>query len=58
MPTSMHASGRRGEEVVEMEDWDKLVDNHPVLANEVLRAIVKGVKEQHKCQFCVISYDK
>ena len=54
----MHPSGRRGEEVVEMEDWDKLVDNHPVLAKEVLRAIVKGVKEQHKCQFCVISYDK
>jgi len=44
-------------EVVETEDWDKLVDNHPTLAKEVLRAIAKGVREKHKCTFCVVSYD-
>ena len=46
----------KAEEVVELEDWDKFVDNHAALAKEVLRSMVKGVKEKHKCQFCVISY--
>ena len=45
-------------EVVDLEDWDKLVDNHPALAKELMRVIAKGSKEKHKCQFCVISSDK
>jgi len=44
------------EEVVTLEDWEKLVTNHPALATELTRAIVKGSKEKHLCQFCVISY--
>ena len=45
------------EEVVALEDWKKLVVNHPSLATELMRALVKGSKEKHKCQFCVISYN-
>jgi len=48
----------KAEEVVELEDWDKLLDNHPALAKEVMRSIVKGVKEKHKCQFCVVTFGK
>jgi len=47
----------KAEEVVETDNWDKLMDNHPSLAKEVVRAIVKGGKEKHKCQFCVVLYD-
>ena len=43
-------------EVVDLEDWDKLVDNHPALAKELMRVIAKASKEKHKCQFCVVSY--
>jgi len=45
----------KAEEVVEMEDWDKLVDNHPALAKILMKAMVKGNKEKHKCQFCVLA---
>ena len=48
----------KAEEVVEVEDWDKLVDNHTALAKELMRAIVKGSKVNHKCQFCVLSQDE
>ena len=43
------------EQVVALEDWKNLVVNHPSLATELMRALVKGSKEKHKCQFCVIS---
>jgi uncharacterized protein YhfF len=35
----------KAEEVVETDNWDKLMDNHPALAKELVRAIVKGVKK-------------
>ena len=44
--------------MVELEDWDKFFENHPAVANELMKAIVKGSKVTHKCQFCVLSYDK
>jgi len=44
----------KAEEVVETDNWDKLMDNHPALAKELVRAIVKRGKERHKCQFCVV----
>ena len=37
----------KGEEVVAMKDWDKLVVNHPALATELMRSILKGSKEKH-----------
>jgi len=43
-------------EVVEVEDWDKLVDSHPALAKELVRAIARATKEKHRCQFCLVSY--
>jgi len=46
----------KAEEVVETEDCDKLVDNYPALAKELMKAMVKGSKEKHTCQFCVFSY--
>jgi len=48
----------KGEEVVGMKDWDKLVINHPALATELMRAILKGSREKHCCQFCVVSYQQ
>ena len=45
-------------EVVDLEDWDKLWDSHRDLAKELMRVIAKGSKEKHKCQFCVVSYNK
>ena len=39
-------------EVVEVEDWDKLVASHPALAKELVRALARATKEKHKCQFC------
>jgi len=44
-------------EVVESEDWDKLIVDHPLLASELTRAVVRAKQvEKHKCQFCVVSY--
>ena len=49
----------KAEEVVAQKDWDTLVVNHPSLATEMMRAIVRGSDEKHKkCQFCVISCDE
>ena len=31
--------------MVETDNWDKLMDNHPALAKELVRAIVKGLKK-------------
>ena len=42
--------------MVETEDFDKLVDNHPALAKELMKAMVKVCKEKHKFQFCVLSW--
>ena len=46
----------KAEEVVDMKDWDKLMATYPSLAKELVKAIAKGVKEKHKCQFCLVSY--
>jgi hypothetical protein len=46
------------EEVVETEDCAKLLKNDPALAQELMKAIAKGSKEKHKCQFCLLSYQK
>ena len=46
------------EEVMETEDWDKFFDNHLALAKELMKAMMKGNKEKHKCQFCLVSYDE
>jgi hypothetical protein len=46
----------KAEEVVEKEDCDKLMDNHPALAKELMRTMAKGIKEKHSCQFCVLLY--
>ena len=43
-------------EVVELEDWDKLVASHPALAKELVRALARATKDKHKCQFCLVSY--
>ena len=43
-------------EVVEVEDWDKLLDSNRALAKELMRAIAGRSKEKHKCQFCVVTY--
>jgi len=47
-------------EVVKEEDCDKLVDSHPALAKELVRAIGSKVeelnKEKHRCKFCVVTY--
>jgi len=47
----------KAEEVLEMKDWDKLMAAYPSLAKELMKAIAKGVKEKHKCQFCLVSYN-
>lgn len=48
-------------EVVKEEDCDKLVDSHPALAKELMRAIGSKVeelsKEKHRCKFCVVAYN-
>ena len=43
-------------EVVEEEDWIKLKDSSPDLAQELVRAIAGATKERHKCQFCIVAY--
>ena len=43
-------------EVVEEDECDKLVDSHPDLAKELLRAIASVSKEKQRCKFCVFSY--
>jgi len=43
-------------EVVDLEDWDKLMDNFPALGKELVKAIVKSSKEKHVCKHCVVSY--
>ena len=47
-------------EVVKEEDCDKLVDSHPALAKELMKAIGSKIEEQskekHKCKFCVVTY--
>jgi len=43
-------------EVVDEEDWDKLMDNFPALGKELVKAIVKSSKEKHVCKHCVVSY--
>ena len=43
-------------EVVEEEDWVKLKDRSPELAQELVRALARATKERHKCRFCVVSY--
>jgi len=43
-------------EVVEHEDWVKLKERSPGLAQELVRALARAIKEKHKCQFCVVSY--
>jgi hypothetical protein len=48
----------KAEEVVETDNWDKLMDNHPSLAKELVRAIVKGVRKitsANSVLFCIIS---
>ena len=40
----------KAEQVVETDNWDKLMDNHPALAKELVRAIVIGGKDKHKCR--------
>jgi len=44
-------------EVVEEEDWDKLMKGHPDLAKEIVKAMVSTTKDKHRCQFCVVTYD-
>jgi len=46
----------KAEELVDMEDWDKLMVNFPALEKEVVKAIVKGSREKHVCKFCLVSY--
>jgi len=46
----------KAEELVDMEDWDKLVANFPALEKEVVKAIVKGSREKHVCKFCLVLY--
>jgi len=43
-------------ELVDMEDWDKLMLNFPALEKEVVKAIVKESREKHVCKFCLVSY--
>eukprot|EP00092_Neocalanus_flemingeri_P021033 GFUD01022787.1.p1 GENE.GFUD01022787.1~~GFUD01022787.1.p1 ORF type:complete len:375 (-),score=78.34 GFUD01022787.1:99-1223(-) len=45
-------------EVIETDDWEKLVVSYPSLVTELTRAMVMGRQgqEKHKCQFCVLSY--
>ena len=47
----------KAEELVDFEDWDKLMDTFPALRKELVKAIVKGSKEKHVCQFCLVLYD-
>eukprot|EP00092_Neocalanus_flemingeri_P059730 GFUD01071490.1.p1 GENE.GFUD01071490.1~~GFUD01071490.1.p1 ORF type:complete len:372 (+),score=93.14 GFUD01071490.1:52-1167(+) len=48
----------KGEEVIETDEWEKLVVSYPTLVTELTRAMLRGSKEdsKHKCQFCVVSY--
>jgi len=48
----------KAEEVVGGEEWDELNVNFPALSKELMMAIVKGSKEKHRCQFCVVTYKK
>jgi len=48
----------KAEEVMETEDCAKLLKTDPALAQELMKAIAKGSKEKHQCQFCVLSYHK
>jgi len=43
-------------EVVEEEDWVKLMNRSPDLAQKVVRALAREAKEKHKCGFCIVSY--
>jgi len=45
----------KAEEVIETAEWERLVLSHPSLVTELTRAMLKGRKEKHKCQFCVVS---
>merc|ERR1712096_274602 len=47
----------KAEEIVDLEDCGKLVDNYPDLTKELLKIIGKRSKEKHSCQFCVVSYN-
>jgi len=44
-------------EMIEEEDWYKLMSSHSDLAKEILKAMVKTTKEKHRCQFCVVTYN-
>eukprot|EP00092_Neocalanus_flemingeri_P094703 GFUD01120434.1.p1 GENE.GFUD01120434.1~~GFUD01120434.1.p1 ORF type:complete len:376 (-),score=78.86 GFUD01120434.1:66-1193(-) len=45
-------------DVIQTDDWEKLVASYPSLVTELTRAMVMGRQgqEKHKCQFCVLSY--
>jgi len=45
----------KADEVVDTEDWDKMMDKYPVLAKELVKTLVKGGKEKHLCQFCLVT---
>jgi len=47
----------KAEEVIESEEWERLAVSHASLVTELTRAMLRrGCKENHKCQFCVVSY--
>jgi len=43
-------------DVVEEGECDKLVDNYPDLAKELMKAVGRRVKEEHNCQYCLVNY--
>ena len=42
-------------QVVEVEDYRKLVDNYPGLAMELMKAVGRR-GEEHRCQYCLVEY--
>ena len=44
-------------ELVVERDCDKLVDSHPAIAKELMRAFISTSKDsKHVCSFCAVSY--
>lgn len=46
----------KAEELVDTEDWDKLMVTFPALGKELVKAIVIGSRVKHLCKFCCVSY--
>ena len=40
-------------QIIESEDWGKMVKDFPEVVTEVVRAMLQGQREVHDCLFCI-----